>query len=194
MDELPAFEKVKIKCSSTECDKDKHCYRPKRGQWKDDGVRGECQACGDTSVDMSVTRARDASNPNAIFAELGREFIRDHFLNKPVDERGQRQIRRDGVDSIRGRVHSHIASRIGAEPNAWDGRQTPLEGSILNLAQHATATCCRKCAYYWYAIPKDRPLKPDELQFCESMVLAYLDRRDTELRAIEATNPDGSAK
>jgi hypothetical protein len=194
MDELPAFEEVKVKCSSTECDKDKHCYRPKRGQWRDDGVRGECQACGDTSVDMAVTRARDASNPNAIFAELGREFIRDHFLNKPVDERAQRQIRRDGVDNIRNRVHSHITSRIGGEPNAWDGRQTPLEGSVLNMAQHATATCCRKCAYYWYAIPKDRPLQRDELQFCESMVLAYLDRRDAELRAIEATNPDGSAQ
>jgi hypothetical protein len=165
-----------------------------KARWKDDGKRGECQACGDTSVDMSITRARDASNPNAIFTELGREFIRDHFLNKEIDERGQRQIRRDGVDGVRSKVHSHMVSRIGGEPNAWDGRQTPLEGSVLNLAQHATATCCRKCAYYWYAIPQDGPLTADELQFCEDIMLAYLDRRDPDLRAIEATNADGSAK
>lgn len=184
MDELPTFEAVKVKCTASDCDNDKHCYRPKRGQWKEDGVRGECQSCGDTGVDMSVTRAMNASNPEAIFQELGREFIRDHFLNKPIDERGKRQIKREGLAKIRGRVRQHVFSRIGREPNAYDGRQTPLEGSILNFAQHATATCCRRCAYYWYAIPKDGPLTSSELDFCERMMLAYLDRRASELNAI----------
>jgi len=93
MDDLPTFDKVPITCKSSDCDNDKHCYRPKRGQWKADGVRGECQACGDKSVDMSVTRALDASNPEAIFAQLGREFIRDRFLSISIDEMGRRQIR-----------------------------------------------------------------------------------------------------
>jgi Domain of unknown function (DUF4186) len=192
MDELPKFEPVKVKCTSTDCDNDKHCYRPKRGQWKDDGIRGECQSCGDTGVDMSVTRAMDANNPETIFQELGREFIRDHFLNKPIDERSKRQVKREGLSGIRARVRKHLSSRIGGEPDAWDGRQTPLEGSILNMAQHATATCCRRCAYYWYAIPKDRPLTESELDFCERMLLAYLDRRDADLKAITAHADQGS--
>lgn len=192
MDELPKFEPAKVKCTATDCDNDKHCYRPKRGQWKDDGVRGECQSCGDTNVDMSVTRAMNANNPEAIFQELGREFIRDHFLNKQIDERSKRQIKREGLSGIRARVRQHISSRIGGEPNAWDGRQTPLEGSILNFAQHATATCCRRCAYYWYAIPKDRSLTSSELDFCERMMLAYLDRRTSELNAIVEPAEEGS--
>ena len=108
MDELPTFEKVKITCSSSNCEDDKHCYRPTRGQWKDDGVRGECQACGDTSVDMSVTRALDASDPEAIFAQLGREFIRDRFLNAPIDEKGRRELRKHGVDGLKARIAGHL--------------------------------------------------------------------------------------
>jgi Domain of unknown function (DUF4186) len=192
MDELPKFEAVKVKCTATDCENDKHCFRPKRGQWKDDGIRGECQSCGDTSVDMGITRAMDAGSPEAIFQELGREFIRDHYLNKPIDERSKRQIKREGLSSIRSRARQHLKSRIGGEPNAWDGRQTPLEGSILYMAQHATATCCRKCAYYWFAIPKDRPLTEAQLDFCEKMVLAYLDRRESELNANVVPLGDGA--
>jgi NMD protein affecting ribosome stability and mRNA decay len=66
-----------------------------------------------------------------------------------------------------------------------------MEGSVLNLAQHATATCCRKCLYYWYGVPRNRPLDGRELDFCESMVLAYLERRKGELRAIETGAANG---
>jgi hypothetical protein len=194
MDELPTFDKVKITCKSTDCDNDKHCYRPKRGQWKDDGIRGECQVCGDTSVDMSVTRALDASDPDAIFAELGREFIRDRFLHACIDEKGRRQIRREGVAGLKARARRHLQSRIGQKPNDWDGRQTPMEGSVLNLAQHATATCCRKCFYYWYGIPRHRALEGYELDFCERMIVAYLERRGEEMRAIETSDADGSVE
>jgi hypothetical protein len=185
MDELPTFEKVKITCSSSDCQNGRHCYLPKRGQWTDGGIRGECRACGDKSVDMSVTRARDVRDPTATFDQLSHEFIRNCFLNAPIDSKGRHQIRMQGVDGLRTRVAGHLRSRIGAKPNMWDGRQTPMGGSVLNLAQHATATCCRKCLYYWYGIPRDRGLNRDELDFCERMVLAYLELRDNELRAIE---------
>jgi hypothetical protein len=140
---------------------------------------------------MSVTRALDASDPEAIFAQLGREFIRDRFLNAPIDEKGRREIRKHGIDGLKALVARHLRSRIGAAPNMWDGRQTPMEGSVLNLAQHTTATCCRKCLYYWYGVPRNRALDNRELDFCENMVLAYLERRKGELRAIEAGYADG---
>jgi hypothetical protein len=185
MDELPTFEKVKITCSSSDCENGKHCYRPKRGQWEDESVRGRCQVCGDTSVDMSITRALDANDLDAIFAQLGRELIRDKFLNAPIDEKGEREIRTQRIDGLKARVAGHLLSRIGAKPDMWDGRQTPMKGSVLNLAQHATATCCRKCLYYWYGVPRDRALNDAELDFCERLVLAYLERRNGELQRIE---------
>ncbi|MDP9423339.1 MAG: DUF4186 domain-containing protein [Pseudomonadota bacterium] len=190
MDKLPELEKVKISCSASDCENDKHAYRPKRGQWKALPDEGVCQSCGDTSVDMTVTRARDGSNREAIFHELGREFIRDHFLNKPFDERARRLIRRYGMDGIRERAPSRVASAIGKKPSAWDGRQTKFEGNVLFYAQHATATCCRRCAWYWYGIPREGPLSAEDLAFCTSLVQAYLDRREGEIRAIAASAED----
>ena len=95
------------------------------------------------------------------------------------------------VECSRAKVPALIAKKIGGVPDAYDGRQTKLEGNVLFYAQHATATCCRRCAWYWYGIPRDRELTPTEQAFCADIVLAYLDRRDGELRAIEATpEPD----
>jgi hypothetical protein len=186
MDKLPELKAVKITCTSKDCENDKHLYRPKRGQWAKPSA-GVCQGCGDTSVDMSIPRARDLSNPGAIFTELGREFIRDHFLAKPLDKEARRIIRRDGIDGVRSAARGRLKSAIGREPNDWDGRQTPLTGNILFYAQHATATCCRKCAWYWYGISRDGELKDTDLEFCHGLVQAYLDRREGEIRAIHGS-------
>ncbi|MBK6510277.1 MAG: DUF4186 family protein [Haliea sp.] len=43
-------------------------------------------------------------------------------------------------------------------PKPWgDGRRVPvadkkLEGNPFAYAQHATASCCTKCAYYWWGL------------------------------------------
>jgi hypothetical protein len=136
---------------------------------------------------MSIPRARDLSNPGAIFTELGREFIRDHFLTKAIDKKARRIIRRDGIDVIRANARSRLKSAIGKEPNAFDGRQTPLAGNILYYAQHATATCCRKCAWYWYGISREGELTEADLAFCHDLVQAYLDRRVGEIHAIHGS-------
>ena len=183
MDELPDLKPVKLTCTSSDCDNGRHAYRPGRGKWQELGP-GVCQNCGDTSVDMTVTRARDGARPDVIFAELGREFIRDHFLNKPFDERARRLIRRDGVEGIKQRVHDRLLRSLGGDPTNWDGRQTPLSGSVLFYAQHATATCCRKCAWYWYGIPRDGEMDAADLSFCDGLVCAYIDRRAPEIDAI----------
>lgn len=139
---------------------------------------------------MSVTRARDLAHPEAIFAELDREFIRYVFLNRPIDDRARRLIRRDGMAGIRAKVRERIEKAIGLEPNAFDGRQTPLSGNVLHYAQHATATCCRRCAWYWYGIPREGEMAADAVEFCVGLVNAYLDRREGEIMAIAASSLD----
>lgn len=189
MDELPTFDPVKVKCKSSDCDNDKHCYRPRRGQWKSGGERGVCSSCGDRTVDPAVARAFRTSTPEAIMAQLSREHIRDVFMGAAVDAKARRQLRKLGLGGVRARARQHLASRIGGASGGWDGRQTPKGESVLNLAQHATATCCRKCLYYWYDIPRERALREDELDFCETMIQSYLDRRALELDEI-AQSPD----
>lgn len=35
-----------------------------------------------------------------------------------------------------------------------DGKQTPMRGHPVFIAQHATATCCRECLKKWHNIKK----------------------------------------
>lgn len=61
-----------------------------------------------------------------------------------------------------------------------DGYQTPLSGNILFYAQHATATCCRRCVEDWYAIPNGRELATDELEWLAQIAYQYLVARKCE--------------
>jgi hypothetical protein len=74
-------------------------------------------------------------------------------------------------------VHERLAP---AEPNN-DGRQTPMRGHPIFIAQHATATCCRGCLEKWHRIPCGQPLSDAEIDY----VLAVLARWLTE----NATSP-----
>ena len=187
MDELPDLEEVTINCTAKDCANDKHLYRPPRGKWKKLEDQPSCQGCGDTSVDMSITRARNIDEPEAIFKELGREFIRDHYLKKPFDKKAKKLIRRYGVEGTRDHVASRLKSAIGRKPTDWDGRQTKYLGNVLFYAQHATATCCRKCTYYWYGIQREEVMSEKDMEFCVALVQSYIDRRQGEISAIAAT-------
>jgi hypothetical protein len=64
-----------------------------------------------------------------------------------------------------------------------DGYQTPLSGNIVFYAQHATATCCRRCIEDWFALPNGRDLSTDELEWLTLVSLQYIvDRRQELMR------------
>jgi hypothetical protein len=53
-----------------------------------------------------------------------------------------------------------------------DGKQTPMRGHPVFIAQHATATCCRSCLAKWHAIKRGHLL--DEAE--RDHVIAVLER------------------
>lgn len=73
-----------------------------------------------------------------------------------VDQRGMTTVRRHAGELIERRL-------APAEPRN-DGRQTPYRGHPVFVAQHATATCCRKCLQRWHGIPAGRAL--DDAEQC----------------------------
>ena len=64
---------------------------------------------------------------------------------------------------------------IGLHGN--DGRQTPMKGHPVFVAQHATALCCRGCMEKWYGIDPSRNLTSDELEAAVQIVLAWIARQ-----------------
>jgi hypothetical protein len=67
---------------------------------------------------------------------------------------------------------SFIETRLAPAHPKNDGRQTPMRGHPVFVAQHATATCCRSCLAKWHGIQSGRALSGDE----QSYVLAVIER------------------
>ena len=106
---------------------------------------------------------------DGLFFALSRSSFRSQFRLGPkerayLSEKTLPVILEHGRDFIRQRL-------APAEPKN-DGRQTPMRGHPIFIAQHATATCCRGCLEKWHCIPRGRPLTEDEIEH----VLAALAR------------------
>lgn len=168
---------IKVTCTSTDCANDGHCYLQKR---KVDGahVFGPCRSCGaPPPFDIARIRRRDISDVAYTFASMRHEVIRERYWTKPFDEAALKLAAKKGRDGVIRGISGRLRSSIGRKANGFDGLQTKLEGNVIFYAQHATATCCRKCLSYWHNIPADRDLRPEETLYCEALVVAYLDER-----------------
>ena len=55
-----------------------------------------------------------------------------------------------------------------------DGKQTPMRGHVVFLAQHATATCCRSCLARWHGIPEGAELTAEQVGYVVSVLLHWL--------------------
>ena len=73
-----------------------------------------------------------------------------HLKQKDID-----YINEKGLDTIRQHAADFIAKREAPAYIANDGKQTPMRGHPVFIAQHATATCCRECIRKWHKMQPD---------------------------------------
>ncbi|HFE7615161.1 TPA: DUF4186 family protein [Salmonella enterica subsp. enterica serovar Newport] len=64
--------------------------------------------------------------------------------------------------------------RLAPAHPANDGKQTPMRGHPVFIAQHATATCCRGCLAKWHQIPQGEPLSKAQQQYIVSVIHYWL--------------------
>ncbi|NMC21758.1 MAG: DUF4186 domain-containing protein, partial [Thermogutta sp.] len=91
---------------------------------------------------------------------LARSRFRASFA---LSEADKAYLRRKGWETVARHAEEIIRDRLGQALPPNDGRQTPWQGHPVFVAQHATATCCRKCVERWHAIPRGRRLSQDEI-------------------------------
>lgn len=112
-----------------------------------------------------------------IFARLGTSRFRSRFeLGRKerayAEEKGRATMERHARDFIEQRL-------APAEPPN-DGRQTPMRGHPVFLAQHATATCCRSCLKKWHGLEPGRELTALEQDGVVRLIMAWIDREMRE--------------
>ena len=79
-----------------------------------------------------------------------------------------------GLETIRDHAFDFVNSRIAPDFPKNDGRQTPMRGHPVFIAQHATATCCRRCLQKWHGIEKGRALTAAEVDYVVALIMGWI--------------------
>ena len=86
-----------------------------------------------------------------IFDKLAKSDFRSKFKLKQKDKD---YIFQKGLNTIEQHAYDFISKRLAPADIPNDGKQTPMKGHPVFIAQHATACCCRGCLSKWHKIPK----------------------------------------
>jgi len=165
-----------ITCGATKCNEDFHCFSLKSSLKKFETTR-VCKECGVDLIDWDRVYKNDIEDAPFIFQSLRKELIRHVVWHSEIDQEALVKALQKGRIKIREHAIHLLKSKIG-KCNNFDGRQTPLGGNdIVNYAQHATATCCRKCLEAWHNIPKNVVLNDAQLEFCTELVMLYINEK-----------------
>lgn len=171
---------LKVTCTSSNCESDLHCFKATRALIKENKA-GACRSCGIELIDWDRVHLRQLDDVPFIFSQLRCELIRHYFWHLEFDEKALNHARRKGRTALHEATHRRIVSSVARTGMAFDGRQTPRSGNTIFYAQHATASCCRRCIEYWHDIPRDRDLSADEVTYLAALANCYLDERLPDL-------------
>ncbi len=110
---------------------------------------------------------------NDILFKLSKSKFRSSFHLKQSDFD---YISSKGLATIQNHAYDFIRKRLAPAIIPNDGKQTPMRGHPVFIAEHATATCCRSCLYKWHHIPKDRNLTPQEIDYIVNLIMIWINR------------------
>ena len=94
-----------------------------------------------------------------------------HLKQKDID-----YINEKGLDTIRQHAKDFIAKREAPAYIANDGKQTPMRGHPVFIAQHATATCCRECIRKWHKMQPGKELSQVQQDYLVDVIMTWIQR------------------
>lgn len=185
--EKPEWQEIKplgdLTCSSHDCEHELHCFRRRRPPKGSSYRNGHCSACGTDLIDWSRIDKKSLKDADHTIQALQYELFRHVYWHKTVDDKAMAHARKRGLQNLRIDAEKIIRTRVSpASKDIFrDGTQTPLRGKLVYYAQHATATCCRKCAEEWHGIDRNRPLSQDEIRYMVDLIMLYVRKRVPDL-------------
>lgn len=108
-----------------------------------------------------------------VLAALAASDYRKRYKLSTADKS---QLRIAGMAKVMKQAAEIIGKQIAPERPVNDGTQTPQKGHPVYVAQHATATCCRRCLAKWHAIDSGHELTPDEKAHILAVLRRWLER------------------
>lgn len=109
-----------------------------------------------------------------IFNKLAKSEFRSKFR---LREKEKEYIQSKGLDVIRSHARDFIAKRIAPAQIPNDGKQTPMKGHPVFIAQHATACCCRGCISKWHHFQKGVELTNVQQEYLVNIIMEWIGRQ-----------------
>jgi hypothetical protein len=106
-----------------------------------------------------------------ILDRLSRLSFRSRFR---LEGKELEQLKAKGIESIMNEARGFIKTRLAPAHPRNDGKQTPWRNHPVFVAQHATATCCRKCIAKWHDIRKGHELTGEEQNYIAEVIRRWL--------------------
>jgi hypothetical protein len=184
---------LEIKCAMTSCQHGRHCLdhirRPRAGELL--MAPGSCRDCGSPVVSLPEPGGRKYGDDEEVLrtcTDQQSELIRAHYWQVPIDQWAYNQALRYGKLELVRRLERQVSAAMDPD-NSFAGRGASYSGKIVAYAQHATATCCRRCAAYWHGTPAadgPEPLTTAQLRHLIKVARTYIDVRLPDLYELPA--------
>ena len=104
---------------------------------------------------------------------LSRSSFRAKFR---LSDKDRNYIATKGLDTIRSHCEDFVRDRLAPADIPNDGKQTPMRGHPVFIAQHACACCCRGCLNKWYKVRKDTPLTEIQQKKIVNLLMAWIEK------------------
>ena len=93
-----------------------------------------------------------------------------------LSEQDKAYVRKKGMSTIQRHAEDFVRTRLAPAYPPNDGKQTPMRGYPVFLAQHACACCCRGCLNKWYHVPKGIALSQQNQRSIVCLLMAWIAR------------------
>lgn len=80
------------------------------------------------------------------------------------------------MERIRQHAEDFISKREAPAYIANDGKQTPMRGHPVFIAQHATATCCRECIRKWHKMQPGKELSQVQQEYLVDVIMTWIQK------------------
>ena len=107
---------------------------------------------------------------NKLFS-LSKSKFRSSFK---LNDNDKKYIFDKGIDKIREHAYDFVNKRLSSKVILNDGKQTPMRGHPVFIAQHATGTCCRECLYKWHGIKNGKELNKEEIDYIVDIIMRWI--------------------
>ena len=104
---------------------------------------------------------------------LSRSSFRSGFH---LTKKDRDYINKKGMDTVRRHAEDFVRDRLAPAVPENDGKQTPMRGHPVFVAQHACACCCRGCLYKWYKVKEGKALTNEQQAKIVNLLMAWIEK------------------